>query len=90
MLRRTNVFLIINLGCEMLYVIDQRLKAQNIILTKSAQGTVFFRSNLFLIIFFLYVKMCRKFCCRKSSTLFSYFPKTKRIYSALKLLCVCV
>lgn len=35
---RTNIFLIINLGCEMLYVIDQRLKAQSITLEKSAQG----------------------------------------------------
>lgn len=26
------------LGCEMLYVIDQRLKAQSISLEKSAQG----------------------------------------------------
>lgn len=36
--KQTNVFLIINLGCEMLYVIDQRLKAQCITLDKSAQG----------------------------------------------------
>lgn len=34
----TNVFLVINLGCEMLYVIDQRLKAQCITVEKSAQG----------------------------------------------------
>ena len=36
--RRANIFLIINLGCEMLYVIDQRLKAQCITVEKSAQG----------------------------------------------------
>lgn len=35
----TNLFIILNLGCEMLYVIDQRLKAQAIPLDKSAQGT---------------------------------------------------
>lgn len=35
---RGNVFLVINLGCEMLYVIDQRLKAQCVNLEKSAQG----------------------------------------------------
>lgn len=34
----SNVFLILNLGCEMLYVIDQRLKAQCVTLDKSAQG----------------------------------------------------
>lgn len=33
-----NLFLVINLGCEMLYVIDQRLKAQRITVDKSAQG----------------------------------------------------
>ncbi|XP_055627948.1 uncharacterized protein LOC129769601 [Toxorhynchites rutilus septentrionalis] len=33
----TNLFIILNLGCEMLYVIDQRLKAQTIPLDKSAQ-----------------------------------------------------
>ncbi|XP_062557085.1 protein OSCP1 isoform X1 [Armigeres subalbatus] len=33
----TNLFIILNLGCEMLYVIDQRLKAQAIPLDKSAQ-----------------------------------------------------
>lgn len=36
----TNLFIILNLGCEMLYVIDQRLKAQAIPLDKSAQGTL--------------------------------------------------
>lgn len=35
---RANIFLVINLGCEMLYVIDQRLKAQRITVEKSAQG----------------------------------------------------
>lgn len=34
----TNILIILNLGCEMLYVIDQRLKAQSIPLDKSAQG----------------------------------------------------
>ncbi|XP_058128395.1 protein OSCP1 [Anopheles ziemanni] len=33
----TNILIILNLGCEMLYVIDQRLKAQSIPLDKSAQ-----------------------------------------------------
>ncbi|KAJ6632881.1 Protein OSCP1 [Pseudolycoriella hygida] len=32
-----NIFLVLNLGCEMLYVIDQRLKAQRITVEKSAQ-----------------------------------------------------
>lgn len=47
MSRRTNVFLIINLGCEMMYVIDQRLKAQCISVEKSAQGK-YLVSGLFL------------------------------------------
>ncbi|KAM7343290.1 organic solute carrier partner 1 [Cochliomyia hominivorax] len=34
---RANVFILVNLGCEMLYVIDQRLKAQQIALDKSIQ-----------------------------------------------------
>uniref|UniRef100_A0A0K8U7X1 Protein OSCP1 n=1 Tax=Bactrocera latifrons TaxID=174628 RepID=A0A0K8U7X1_BACLA len=34
---RANVFLMVNLGCEMLYVIDQRLKAQQICEEKSTQ-----------------------------------------------------
>ncbi|XP_067627555.1 uncharacterized protein OSCP1 [Eurosta solidaginis] len=34
---RANVFLMVNLGCEMLYVIDQRLKAQQISEEKSIQ-----------------------------------------------------
>lgn len=33
-----NLFLLVNLGCEMLYIIDQRLSAQNIAKDKSAQG----------------------------------------------------
>lgn len=33
-----NVFIVVNLGCEMLYVIDQRLRAQGITLDKSVQG----------------------------------------------------
>jgi len=35
---RANVFILVNLGCEMLYVIDQRLKAQQIAQDKSVQG----------------------------------------------------
>ncbi|XP_065368695.1 protein OSCP1 [Calliphora vicina] len=34
---RANVFIMVNLGCEMLFVIDQRLKAQQIALDKSIQ-----------------------------------------------------
>ncbi|XP_013112267.2 protein OSCP1 [Stomoxys calcitrans] len=34
---KANVFIIVNLGCEMLYVIDQRLKAQKIAADKSKQ-----------------------------------------------------
>nr|NP_610731.2 organic solute carrier partner 1 [Drosophila melanogaster]AAF58577.2 organic solute carrier partner 1 [Drosophila melanogaster] len=34
---RANVFILVNLGCEMLYVIDQRLKAQQIAQDKSVQ-----------------------------------------------------
>ncbi|XP_001361597.3 protein OSCP1 isoform X1 [Drosophila pseudoobscura] len=34
---RANVFILVNLGCEMLYVIDQRLKAQQIAKDKSVQ-----------------------------------------------------
>ncbi|KAM8711214.1 hypothetical protein ACLKA7_000364 [Drosophila subpalustris] len=34
---RANVFLLVNLGCEALFVIDQRLKAQEIALDKSVQ-----------------------------------------------------
>lgn len=36
----SNLFLLINLGCEMLYIIDQRLSAQNIAKDKSAQGEI--------------------------------------------------
>lgn len=43
-----NPFLIINLGCEMLYVIDQRLKAQCITLEKSTQGELKFCYFLFI------------------------------------------
>lgn len=35
---RANVFILVNLGCEALYVIDQRLKAQQIASDKSVQG----------------------------------------------------
>jgi len=38
---RANVFILVNLGCEMLYVIDQRLKAQQIAHDKSVQGKEF-------------------------------------------------
>lgn len=31
-------FIVTNLGCEMVFVIDQRLKAQNITLDKSERG----------------------------------------------------
>jgi hypothetical protein len=33
-----NLFLLVNLGCEMLYIIEQRLMAQNIPKDKSALG----------------------------------------------------
>lgn len=33
-----NLLLLINLGCEMLYIIDQRLQAQRVAKDKSAQG----------------------------------------------------
>lgn len=33
-----NLFLVLNLGCEMVYVIDQRLMAQKVAADKSAQG----------------------------------------------------
>lgn len=33
-----NVFLMVNLGCEMLFVIDQRLKAQRLAKEKADQG----------------------------------------------------
>lgn len=33
-----NLFLLMNLGCEMLYIIDQRLSAQNIAKDKAALG----------------------------------------------------
>lgn len=33
-----NIFLLINLGCEMLYIIDQRLIAQAVSRDKAAQG----------------------------------------------------
>lgn len=32
-----NLYLVLNLGCEMIYVIDQRLTAQSVSLDKSAQ-----------------------------------------------------
>lgn len=34
----SNLFLLVNLGCEMLFIIDQRLMAQDIAKDKSAQG----------------------------------------------------
>lgn len=34
----SNIFLLVNLGCEMLYIIDQRLIAQEIAKDKSALG----------------------------------------------------
>lgn len=33
-----NVFLMVNLGCEMIFVIDQRLKAQRLPQQKAEQG----------------------------------------------------
>lgn len=33
-----NLLLLVNLGCEMLYIIDQRLQAQRVAKDKSAQG----------------------------------------------------
>lgn len=35
-----NLFLLVNLGCEMLYIIEQRLTAQNIAKDKAAQGEI--------------------------------------------------
>lgn len=37
---KVNSWLLVNLGCEMLYIIDQRLIAQNIDKDKAAQGDV--------------------------------------------------
>lgn len=38
-------FIVINLGCEMIYVIEQRLKMQNISMDKSEKG-----KNIILIL----------------------------------------
>lgn len=35
-----NLILLTNLGCEMLFIIEQRLMAQNIAKDKSAQGEI--------------------------------------------------
>lgn len=35
---KVNAWLLINLGCEMLYIVDQRLTAQNIEKDKAAKG----------------------------------------------------
>lgn len=45
-----NLFMLINLGCEMLYIIDQRLIAQDIAKDKSAQGKfrLFFTTTIIL------------------------------------------
>lgn len=42
---KVNAWLLINLGCEMIYIIDQRLSAQNIDKDKAAQGdwAIFFK-----------------------------------------------
>lgn len=40
------MFLLVNLGCEMLYVVDQRLKAQEIGVEKSTQGKLCNQKNL--------------------------------------------
>jgi hypothetical protein len=39
MATKVNAWLLVNLGCEMLYIIDQRLSAQKIEKDKAAQGT---------------------------------------------------
>lgn len=45
----SNLLLLINLGCEMLFIIDQRLMAQNIAKDKSAQGELKHKQNSFTI-----------------------------------------
>lgn len=40
-----NSFLLVNLGCEMIYIIDQRLIAQNIDKEKSSKGWSFKNKN---------------------------------------------
>lgn len=49
----SNLFLILNLGCEMLYVIDQRLQAQSVGLEKSTQGSFYMKNSLINLIVFI-------------------------------------
>lgn len=56
---RANVFLIVNLGCEMLYVIDQRLKAQEISVEKSTQGYFKKLKKTYIFLNFLYNTVIR-------------------------------
>lgn len=54
-----NLFLLINLGCEMIYIIDQRLTAQDIAKDKSAQGEniiEFLHLHLNMIDYFLVIR----------------------------------
>jgi hypothetical protein len=45
----SNLLLLVNLGCEMIYIIEQRLTAQNILKDKSAQGEI--EMDFFSLIF---------------------------------------
>lgn len=58
---KVNSWLLVNLGCEMLYIIDQRLMAQYIDKDKSAQGmhVNFFYSQFRPLIFFHEFKVLR-------------------------------
>lgn len=63
-----NSFLIINLGCEMLYVIDQRLKAQCITLEKSTQGKSQVFSSLSFNLIYIFLNFWLLFLLLKCST----------------------
>lgn len=60
----SNLFLLVNLGCEMLYIVDQRLTAQEIGKDKAAQGKLKIFSHPFTVL--------RAFCFSSSRSYISF------------------
>lgn len=68
----SNLLLLVNLGCEMIYIIEQRLTAQNILKDKSAQGEI--EMEFFSLIFYTFFAFLSAPRGHKCIALPSVFP----------------
>lgn len=83
MSRYVTPFLVFNLGAEMVFVVAQRLGAQNVPHEKSTVGRVIHYSKLFV----LYKHNQAPFCILLVYALFYFLPNKKHVYLCYDFKC---